>query len=162
MCRKLKIAIVCLLLLGLSAGCGSEYVAGAAGAGGGFALSETFKGAKVDLDRREAALVEAYNVGVEQGAEAETLEEIKREIADTRSIREGVETGETLLSIDWNNPKEVGGGIGVLVSSILLILKRRQLNNVMAGVHKFEGTHDAKTAAELHSAIVGKSVKLPS
>jgi len=61
--------ILTMILLGLAAGCTSPAVTATGGVAAGFAASETVKGAKADLARREAELIDFYNEGVEHGAE---------------------------------------------------------------------------------------------
>lgn len=160
--KNIMLIFVTIVAITLFAGCSNPYTAGAAGAGGSFALSETFKGAKADLQKREDILIESWNLGIEQGADIETLDQLQREIEQVRSAREGVEAGETLLSIDWNDPKEVGGGVGLVVATILAYINRRKLKTVLMGVQKFQGTHDPQIAGELHNAIKAKSAKLPT
>lgn len=156
-----KVILITTILF-LFTGCQSPALTATGGAVAGFAASETFKGAKADLQKREDALVQAWNLGIEQGVDIETLDQLQKEIEQTRIIRESVETGETLLSVDWSNPKEAGASIGLVAATILAYLNRRKLKNVMAGVHKFEGSHDSKLAEELHNDIKGKCAKLPS
>lgn len=162
MCRKLIVFVVCSILILFNFGCGSEYAAAGAGAGGGFALSETFKGAKVDLERQETILIEAWNLGVEQGADLETLAQLEEQIVNIQAAKSGVVVGESLFQVDWNDPQEVGGSVGLIVASILYYLNRKKLSRVMQGVNKFNGTHDPALAKELVSAIKSKSAELPT
>ena len=160
--RKQILIFVVSLTFIIFAGCSDPYTAGAAGAGGGFALSETFKGAKADLQKREDILIESWNLGIEQGADIETLDQLQREIEGTRIAREITETGEKIWQVDWKDPQEAGSVVGLIATSILAYLNRRKLKTVLAGVQKFEGTQPPEIAGKLHDAIRSKSAKMPT
>jgi hypothetical protein len=115
----------CLLFF---AGCGAEGTAAGGGVLGGIALSNTIEGMKADLAKREQALIARYNELVAAGAQAETLEEIKQQIADTVHLREGVETTEHFLGVDWSDPAAAGGAIGILGTLAWSIFSKRKLS----------------------------------
>lgn len=125
----MKTSILCVCLIGLAflAGCGAETTAGGIGLTSGIALSETIKGMQADLEKREAALVQRYNDLLAAGAKAEDLEAVKQQIDQTVQLREGVQTGERLLGVDWNDPTAAGGAIGLVGTLAWSILSRRKL-----------------------------------
>jgi len=156
--------ILTMILLGLAAGCTSPAVTATGGVAAGFAASETVKGAKADLARREAELIDFYNEGVEHGAEQEALDEIERQIRFVQYTRSGIETGEQFLGVDWTDPKQTGGAIGLAITTLLTILAGRKLNQtrkVLAGkdegIDKFCGTHSPEVAGELHDIVKEKT-----
>jgi len=160
--RKWILTIV--LVLGFAAGCTSPAVTATGGAAAGFAASETIKGAKADLARREAELIDLYNEGVEHGAEQETLDDIEKQIRFVQYTRSGVETGEHFLSVDWTDPKQTGGAIGLAVTTLLTILTSRKLSKTRKtlvgrdeAIDKFCGTHLPKVAGELHDTVKEKT-----
>jgi len=121
------VLILCFCCVGLN-GCGSETTAGGIGLGAGIGLSETIKGMQADLDRREAALVERYNVLIAAGAKAEDLEDVRQQIEQTQDLRQGVQTGEHLLGVDWSDPAAAGGAIGLIGTLAWSIFSKRRLN----------------------------------
>lgn len=165
--KKVLLFFIMLATLVLSiSGCSSPVAAGGAGVGIGAALQHTIAGAKADLKQREENLIAAYNQGVEIGMEQEELDVIKQQIRDTQLTGQSVETGEQLLGVDWSDPKETGGAIGILTSLALLWLNRRKLKNTTkelagtkAGINKFTGTHDPQIAGELHDTVTKEIVK---
>lgn len=126
---KKRIVVVVVMLLAL-AGCESTTGNIGLGAGLGGALSNTLAGADADLARREAELIDLYNQGVADGIAVEDLDQLKQAIYDTRLGREAVDTGESLLGVDWNNPKQTGGAIGSLAILAYGIWKRKELAQV--------------------------------
>jgi len=124
-----KLLIVFVLLL-VASGCGSTAGNVGLGVGAGGALSNTISGAKADLERKEQALIELYNQGVADGMAAEDLDELRQDIYDTRLGKEAVDTGESFLGVDWNDPKETGGVIGGLAILAYGIWKRKELAQV--------------------------------
>jgi len=161
---KLKLITSIAVLLLWIPGCQSDFGTGAAvGTGAGSLLTHTIAGAKKDLEAREQALIQAYNEGVETGAKEEDLANVEKELEWARRTKEGVEAGEKLLSIDWNNPQEVGLGLGGVIGWALLLLKRRasnvtvkELKGTQAGINKFCGLHDPKVASELYDTVKEK------
>lgn len=120
---------VCVLLLGAS-GCGSTAGNIGLGVGAGGALSNTISGVKADLERKEAELIALYNQGVEDGWQVKELEALRQRIYDTRLGKEAVETSESLLGIDWNNPKQTGGAFGALATLAYAYWKRKELAQI--------------------------------
>lgn len=161
----MKKLVTFVVLLLLTAGCGSEFGTGAAaGTGIGAAFMHTLTGAKADLMAREEALIEAYNEGVEMGMAQEDLDGIKREIEWMRRGQEGVEVGEQFLGLDWENPKQTGLAMGSLIELALIIFGSRKLIQVSrdlkgtkAGVAKFCGISEPEVASKLHDTIKEKN-----
>ena len=120
----LSLCLLCVLFL---AGCGPELTAGGVGLAAGIGASETFKGMQADLDRREAALVQRYNDLLAAGAKAEDIEAVKQQIEQTVQLRQGVQTTEGLLGVDWSNPEAAGGAIGLLGTLAWSIFSKRKL-----------------------------------
>jgi hypothetical protein len=124
----MKLIMISIAVSLFCAGCGSPLLDFGAGAGAGSALSRTIQGMKTDLERREAQLVDLYNQGVAQGMEKQKLDEIEQAIKDTRLGKETVEAGEKLLGVDWSDPKQTSGAIGLITMTAWGWLNRRQLN----------------------------------
>ena len=95
------------LILG-SAGCGSELAAGAGGAAGGFAASETLRGIEKDLERREMVLIERWKDATEAGAKQEVFDMLELQIQQTRYGQAGVQTVQQAAGTDWKDPKAAG------------------------------------------------------
>ena len=111
-------------------GCGDPLKVFGAGAGVGAALTGTISGVTQDLDQREQYLVDLYNQGVAQGEEKEKLDQIEQAIKDTRLTKETVQTGSQLLDVDWSDPKQTGGAIGMITMLTLNWLNRKKLKEV--------------------------------
>ena len=125
---KTVVILVLALCCTCIAGCGSESTAAGSGLIGGMALSNTIKGMQADLERREAALVQRYNDLVEAGAKAEELEDVRQQIDQTVKLRQGAETTEHLLGVDWNDPAAAGGAIGLIGTLAWSILSKSKLS----------------------------------
>jgi len=119
-----KLIVTAILMLGLC-GCGSPLLDVGSGVAVGGALSGTIAGMEKDLEAREAKLVELYNKGVEAGAQKEDLDDIEEALYDVRLGKQTVETGKELLGIDWKDPKETGGAIGLIATLAYGFLKRK-------------------------------------
>jgi len=147
--------LTCLTCLTL-AGCSPETTAGGIGLGAGIGLSETIKGMQADLDKREAALVERYNQLVAAGAKAEDLEAVKQQIDQTVQVRQGVQTTEHLLGVDWSNPEAAGGAIGLIGTLAWSILSKRKLSqkyvSMKAGQARLK-EQDPTSEARLYAMI---------
>lgn len=166
--RKVLLFFIMLttLILFIS-GCSSPLAAGGAGVGIGAALQHTISGAKADLKQREENLIAAYNQGVEIGMEQEELDAIKQQIRDTQLTRQTVEGGEQLLGIDWSDPKQTGGAIGLISTLGLLWLNRKKLKSTTKeltgkteAINKFCGTHEPKVAGELHDVVTKETARV--
>ena len=151
---------LCAGLLLFFAGCGEPMSNIGLGAGLGTAVTNTISGAKADLDAREEVLVGLYNQGVEVGMEQEKLSVIAQKIADTRLTKQTIDTGESFLNVDWRDPKQTSGAIGLLTMTILGWMNRKKLKTVTAdlvgknkAIQKFEGTSDPAVASKLHDMI---------
>lgn len=162
--KRMKKLILLSVVLLIFAGCGSPAANVGAGAGLGGALTHTFMGAKADLKQREEQLIEAYNQGVEIGMEREDLDAIKQQIRDTQLGRHAVGAGEHLFNVDWNDPKQTGGAIGLISSLALLWLNRKKLKSTSkelegkdAAINKFCGTNEPTKAKELHDLVKAKT-----
>jgi len=158
--------LLCVVVLA-TAGCGSEFGAGAAaGTGVGALLQNTITGAKKDLEAREQQLIAAYNEGVAIGMKQEDLDSIKKEIERIRLGRQGVEVGEGLLGLDWKDPKETSGALAALIELGLLVWGGKKLSSTTKkltatneGVAKFQGTNSPEIAGQLYDTIKEKLLK---
>lgn len=124
--KAMKKLIVLLAGLLLSVGgCGSPLLDIGGGVAAGSLLSNTMTGMEKDLEVKEAKLIELYNKGVEDGAQKESLDQIEKDIYDTRLAKQTVKTGKELLGVDWNDPKETGGAIFSIGALAYAYIKRR-------------------------------------
>ena len=156
---KTLIVIVLLLVVGITGGCGSEAANIGLGAAVGGALSNTMTGAEKDLEAREAKLIELYNKGVEDGAQREYLDQIEKDIYDTRLGKQTLSTGKELLGVDWSKPKEAGGAISLIATLAYGFLKRKDLlamskkyKSHKQGTEKFSRKNPEK-AAEIYDDV---------
>ena len=157
----LSLCVLCALC-GLP-GCGSELTAGGVGLGAGLGLSETFKGMQADLAQREAALVEKYNQLHDAGAKAEVLEDVRRQLEQTVQLRQGVETTERVMGVDWSDPAAAGGAIGLLGTLAWTWLSKRKVATkyvaMKAGQAQLKVT-DPAAEAKLYAAVGVERAKL--
>lgn len=153
--RVLMITII-LGMVTLFAGCGAEWTAGGAGLAGGFTASEMLKGLQVDLERRQNALIEHYNQLVAAGAKAETLEDVKQQIADNQKLQQGAGTISEVAKTNWSDPKAAGGAVGTILALAYALFKRKDLNNTIAGVKAFRAKADETTKHQLDQVLLEK------
>lgn len=149
------------------AGCESTAGNLAAGAAAGFAGSETYKGAQADLAKKKAEAIEAYNLGVEQGAEVQTLEQLKRQIDILTLTQEGLRQAATVASTDWNNPLEsqetilgLWGLLGTVVSGWLFKKKgtaEAAVREITRAVDVAKARLEAEPKAVLKEALRAES-----
>jgi len=152
-----KTILICVLgIVTLLAGCGAETTAAGGGFAGGLTFSETLKSVQADLERREQALIARYNELVEAGAKADTLEELKQEIAETVRLRQGAETVESVATTDWTDPKAAGGAIGLIATLLYGWTKRKQLLNTVDGLRTFRADSDEPTKHKLDAILLEK------
>lgn len=159
--KKLMLcAILALGVLVSAGGCGSQLANLGGGIAAGGALSHTMTGVEKDLEVREAKLVELYNKGVEDGAQKEYLDQIEKEIYDTRLGKQTVAAGKQLLGIDWQDPKETSGAIGGIAALAYAWLKRKDLVNMTKkykshkqGAAKFMRENNNGTGQKLYAEI---------
>ena len=154
--RARTLIVIAVLFCG---GCGSELANIGGGIVAGGALSHTMTGAEKDLEVREAKLIELYNQGVEDGAQKEYLDQIEKDIYDTRLGKQTVKAGKEFLGIDWGNPKEAGGSIGTIAALAYAYIKRKDLigmtnkySAAKTGMDKFRNENPEK-AAELYNDV---------
>jgi len=140
----------------LTAGCGSELTAGAAGLFAGFGSSETLDKIEADLDLQEQALIDKYNRMVDAGASADTLAEVRRDIENMVLLRQGVSTGKTLFGVDLNNPASAGRALAEVGMLAWLLLTQKKNRRTQAGVNKFMAQAPADQADLLYNAIKRK------
>jgi len=152
-------AILALGVLVFIGGCSSPLLGIGSGVAAGGVLSSTMTGLEKDLEVREAKLIELYNKGVEDGAQKEYLDQIEKEIYDTRLGKQTIKAGKEFLGIDWGNPKEAGGSIGSIMALAYAYIKRKDLakmtNKYSAaknGMDKFRNENPDK-AAELYNDV---------
>ena len=148
-------SVICFLSLFVS-GCGSELADIAGGAAGGIGIKNTLEGMQADLKIREQALVARYNELVEAGAKAETLEDLKQEIADTVRLRQGAEVADSVAGTDWNDPAAAGASIAAVLATAYAFIKRRDLTNTVAGVKTFRAKADEATKHQLDQIMLDK------
>jgi len=158
--------LLCLVLLPAMwlGGCAEPIANIGIGAGVGAALSNTFAGAKADLVRREQELIARYNQGVEIGMEQRHLDEIEIAINDVRATKQTVETGESLLSVNWQDPKAVSSVIGLATLTVMGWFNRKklkattlELSGKNAAISKFQGVSSPEVAGQLHEIIKEKT-----
>ena len=152
-----KVLLVMMLLCG---GCGSELANIGGGIVAGGALSNTMTGAEKDLEAREAKLIELYNKGVEDGAQREYLDQIEKDIYDTRLGKQTLSTGKKLFSVDWQDPKAAGGGISLIATLAYAYYKRKDLlamgkkyKSHKQGAAKFMRENNDDTGKKLYENI---------
>jgi len=143
-------SVICFLSLFVG-GCGSELADIAGGAAGGIGIKNTLEGMQADLKIREQALVARYNELVEAGAKAETLEQVKRQIAETQLARQGT---QTVKETDWADPVAAGGGIGTIAALAYAWYKRKELNSTSAAVRAIRATADESTKKSIDQAML--------
>lgn len=158
--KKLIVMLLALGVLVIAGGCGSSLLDVGGGMAAGGALSNTITGAEKDLEVREAKLIELYNKGVEDGAQKEYLEQIEKEIYDTRLGKQTLDTGKQLLGIDWKNPKQTGGAIGLVSTLLYGYIKRKDLLEMTKkykshkqGAEKFMRENNNNTGQKLYQDI---------
>lgn len=157
---KTLIVLAILLVAGFTGGCGSELANIGGGIAAGGALSHTMSGVEKDLEVREAKLIELYNKGVEDGAQKEYLDQIEKDIYDTRLGKQTLSTGKQLLGIDWKDPKETSGAIGGIAALVYAYIKRKDLVNMSKkykshkqGAAKFMRENNDGTGQKLYQNI---------
>lgn len=157
--RKLLL-IPLLLIAGIVGGCGSELANIGGGIAVGGALSNTMAGAEKDLEIREAKLIELYNKGVEDGAQKEYLNQIEKDIYDVRLGKQTIKTGKQLLGIDWKDPKQTGGGIGLIATLVYGYIKRKDLlamtkknAGLEKGLNRVKGEAEPTLAKSIHDTM---------
>ncbi len=152
-----KVLLVMMLLCG---GCGSELANFGGGIVAGGALSNTMTGAEKDLEAREAKLIELYNKGVEDGAQREYLDQIEKDIYDTRLGKQTLSTGKKLLSVDWQDPKAASGGISLIATLAYAYYKRKDLlamtkknTGLEKGLNRVKGEAEPELAKRIHDVM---------
>ena len=152
-----KVLLVTMLLCG---GCGSELANIGGGIVAGGALSNTMTGAEKDLEAREAMLVELYNKGVADGAQREYLDQIEKDIYDTRLGKQTLSTGKKLFSVDWQDPKAAGGGISLIATLAYAYYKRKDLlamtkknTGLEKGLNRVKGEAEPELAKRIHDVM---------
>ena len=142
------------------AGCGSPLLDVGSGVAIGGALSNTITGAEKDLEARETKLIELYNKGVEDGAQREYLDQIEKDIYDTRLDKQTLSTGKELLGIDWSKPKEAGGAIGLISTLVYGYIKRKDLlamtkknAGLDKGLSRVKGEAEPALAKKIHDTM---------
>ena len=161
--RKIMLYVIASLAI-WTGGCAEPIANIGIGAGVGAALSNTFAGAKADLARREQELIARYNQGVDIGMEQRHLDEIEIAINDVRATKQTVETGESLLSVDWQDPKAVSSVIGLATLTVMGWFNRKKLKAATtdlagknAAISKFQGVSSPEVAGQLHEIIKEKT-----
>ena len=157
--KKFLTAMLVLGILVFVGGCGSSLANIGGGLAAGGALSHTMTGMEKDLEVREAKLIELYNKGIEDGAQKEYLDQIEKDIYDTRLSKQTLKIGKQLFSVNWQDPKQTGGAIGLVVTLAYAYINRRKLagmtNKYSAakiGMDKFRNENPDK-AAELYKDV---------
>lgn len=158
--RKFLTAILVLGMLVFVGGCGSSLANIGGGIAAGGALSHTMTGMEKDLEVREAKLIELYNKGIEDGAQKEYLDQIEKDIYDTRLSKQTLKTGKQLFSVDWQDPKQTGGAIGSIAMLAYGYIKRKQLLDMTKrykshkqGAEKFMRENNDGTGQKLYTDI---------
>lgn len=164
-----KLFIIGILALGVlvsAGGCGSPLANLGGGLAAGGALSHTMAGVEKDLEARETKLVELYNQGVEDGAQKEYLDQIEKEIYDTRLGKQTFKAGKQLFSVDWQNPKEAGGAVSSIALLIYGYIKRKELLGMTKkykshkqGAEKFMRENNDGTGQKLYAEICEARVR---
>jgi hypothetical protein len=153
--KKLLFTILPVSIIWL-AGCGSQTMPIVGGAAGGMAFQKTLEGMQADLERREQALITRYNELVDAGAKAETLEDLKKEISDTVRLRQTTQVAADVSKTSWDDPKAAGGAIAAIIATGYAWLKRKELNNTVAGIRSFRAKSDETTKHQLDQVLTDK------
>ena len=142
------------------AGCGSPLLDVGSGIIAGGALSNTMAGAEKDLEVREAGLIELYNKGVEDGAKKEYLDQIEKDIYDTRLGKQTLSTGKKLFNVDWQDPKAAGGAISLIATLAYGYIKRKDLlkmtkrnTGLEKGINRVKGEAEPELAKRIHDTM---------
>ena len=158
--KKLIVTILVLIMLVFIGGCGSSLANIGGGIAAGGALSHTMTGMEKDLEIRKAKLIELYNKGIDDGAQKEYLDQIEKEIYDTRLSKQTLKTGKQLFSVDWQDPKQTGGAIGSIAMLAYGYIKRKQLLDMTKrykshkqGAEKFMRENNDGTGQKLYEDI---------
>lgn len=158
--KKLVTAMLVLGVLVFVSGCGSSLANIGGGIAAGGALSHTMTGMEKDMEVREAKLIELYNKGIEDGAQKEYLDQIEKDIYDTRLSKQTLKTGKQLFSVDWQDPKQTGGAIGSIAMLAYGYIKRKQLLDMTKrykshkqGAEKFMRENNDGTGQKLYTDI---------
>lgn len=154
----MKILLISAILTVAVCGCGSELAAGGAGVASGFAASETLKGMQADLERREQALIARYNQLVAAGAQAETLEDLKQQIADTVRLRQTSQVAADVSKTSWDDPVAAGGAIAAIAATAYGWIKRRDLQNTVAAIKTHRAGLDESSKQSLDKCLLDKKV----
>ncbi len=151
---------VLLVMMLLCSGCGSELANFGGGIIAGGALSNTMTGAEKDLEAREAKLIELYNKGVADGAQREYLDQIEKDIYDTRLGKQTLSTGKKLFNVDWQDPKAAGGGISLIATLAYAYYKRKDLlamtkknTGLEKGLSRVKGEAEPELAKRIHDVM---------
>ena len=158
--RTFIVTILALGVLVFVGGCGSSLANIGGGIAAGGALSHTMTGIEKDLEVRETKLIELYNKGIEDGAQKEYLDQIEKDIYDTRLSKQTLKTGKQLFSVDWQDPKQTGGAIGSIAMLAYGYIKRKQLLDMTKrykshkqGAEKFMRENNDGTGQKLYADI---------
>jgi len=169
--RWMIVAVMMLLCCG---GCGSTG-AFAGGAATGAALTNTFAGAKADLNAKQQALLteqaeivaklEASNDDAEKAMLEAQNAALKKKLELVQTGQEGLEVVEKGISTDWTNPKETTPWAlsgGSLLLAYFLNKKRMSLAQLLQalseGVEKYKAQAQPAEAQKLYEDIKERKV----
>lgn len=175
--KWLYVTVICVLLsvpiLSIS-GCWEEAAAGFAS--GAITTQTLLKQAEEDLAENIQAVNEAnarLKILREETEDIEEKAQITKMITENEKLKdslikgkEGTQLGQQAAKTDWSNPAQVST-FGALAISVLMNWFQNKKNNGQSkellglnkGIQRFEGTHPAEVAGELHDAVKTESRK---
>jgi hypothetical protein len=170
--RILIISIACLFFAGCSTGTGAF----AGGAATGAALSQTFAGAKADLDAKQKALLaeqaaivaklEASNDDAEKTMLEAQNAALKKKLELVATAQAGIETAEKAVKTDWTDLNQTSPWIVSAIMAGLTVLTQKKktsvsnlLKAVNEGVEKYKAQAQPADAQKLYEAVKERKAK---
>lgn len=169
--RIFIISITCLFFAGCSTGAGAF----AGGAATGAALTNTFAGAKADLNARQQALLaeqaeivaklEASNDDAEKTVLEAQNAALKKKLELVEAAQAGIKTAQKAVETDWTDPAQTAPWIlSAVVAAFGIITQKKKtsiatmLKAVNEGVEKFKAQAQPADAQKLYEAVKERKV----
>jgi hypothetical protein len=169
--RILIISIACLFFAGCSTGTGAF----AGGAATGAALSNTFAGAKADLNARQEALLaeqaeivarlESSNDDAEKAMLEAQNAALKKKLELVVSAQAGIEMAEKAVGTDWTDLNQTSPWILSVAAAAFAALtqkKKTSVSNLLKaineGVEKYKAQAQPADAQKLYEAVKERKV----
>jgi hypothetical protein len=153
--RILIVSVMCLFIAGCSTGTGTF----AGGAASGAALTQTFAGAKADLDAKQKALLteqaaivaklEASNDDAEKTMLEAQNAALKKKLELVATAQAGIETAEKAVATDWTDLNQTSPWILSAIMAGLTVFtqkKKTSISNLLKAVN--EGVEKYKAQAQ--------------